>query len=91
MFDGLIGDHLDKCDTSTLYFRNLPVQKLSDQVFLLLLAGTDTTASALTTVFYHLAKEPSYQQKLVEAIQEIGDVSDPIFDYTAALRIPLLV
>ncbi|KAF8318460.1 cytochrome P450 [Clavulina sp. PMI_390] len=69
-----------------------PSQKLSDkdvaaQISTFLLAGNDTTATAITWGIYGLCKNPSTQQalrtELVEAYQTLGD--SPSYDQLNAL------
>lgn len=36
----------------------------------ILIAGADTTASTLTTGFYHILSNPKFKERLVQAIDE---------------------
>ena len=51
------------------------------QALLFLLAGYDTTSSAITFIVFHLAKNPSEQQKLRKDLKKILE-TDGEFTYS---------
>ena len=53
---------------------------LRDQIFAILMAGRDTTASALSWVFYELARHPEITRKLrAEIIDTVGLDAAPTY------------
>ncbi|KAG8529675.1 uncharacterized protein KY384_005156 [Bacidia gigantensis] len=49
---------------------------LEGDVVLAIIAGSDTTASALTFLFYHLALEPSIAETLRQELEQANDIRD---------------
>lgn len=57
-------------------------------------AGSDTTAIAIRSIFYHLMQRPECMQKLVAEIDEFtaqGLLSEPHIRYNEAIKMPYLV
>ncbi len=52
-------------------------QELRDELMSLLVAGHETTASALTWALYWIHKLPTVRQKLLEELDSLGDQPDP--------------
>ncbi|MFY8150015.1 MAG: cytochrome P450 [Prochlorococcaceae cyanobacterium] len=61
-------------------------QELRDELMTLLVAGHETTATALTWALYWLHREPGVRQKLVEELATLPADADP----TAVLSLPYL-
>ncbi|TPX07530.1 uncharacterized protein E0L32_002133 [Thyridium curvatum] len=60
---------------------------------LLRFAGSDTTAAAVSSILYHLMKNPSAYNTLVEEIDNAtraGDLSVPAIRYQEAIKLPYL-
>jgi cytochrome P450 len=55
-----------------------PAQKIQDELLNILLAGRDTTASALSFLFYHLARRPEIYAKLREEVLKLETI--PTFE-----------
>jgi cytochrome P450 len=51
----------------------LPAQELRDEIMTMFLAGTETTAAALTWAFEYLSREHAVRDRLVAEIDEGGD------------------
>lgn len=60
-------------------------QEIVDHMIFLMMAAHDTTTSTLTTLFYTLAKNPEWQERLRKNSQALGKV-DLEFDDLAALE-----
>ena len=60
--------------------------QLKDELITLLIAGHDTTATALAWAFYWLEKNPQVKEKLLHEIDSLGEHPDPI----ALSRLPYL-
>ena len=60
--------------------------RLKDELMTLLIAGHETTATALAWAFYWLEKLPQVREKLLQEIDSLGDNPDPI----ALSRLPYL-
>ncbi|HAG79859.1 MAG TPA: cytochrome P450, partial [Cyanobacteria bacterium UBA12227] len=60
--------------------------ELRDELMTLLVAGHETTATALTWAFYWIHKLPEVRQKLLEELDSLGDHPDP----NTLLRLPYL-
>lgn len=55
-------------------FSGFDMQEVRAQLDTFIIAGIDTQSAALTFIFYHLAQQPEYQEKIYEEIKEIcGD------------------
>ena len=52
--------------------------RLKDELMTLLIAGHETTATALAWAFYWLEKLPQVREKLLQEIDSLGDNPDPI-------------
>ncbi len=52
--------------------------ELRDELMTLLVAGHETTASALSWAFYWIHKIPSIREKLLEELDRLGDNPDPM-------------
>ncbi|MDJ0724896.1 MAG: cytochrome P450 [Prochloraceae cyanobacterium] len=61
-------------------------QQLKDELMTLLIAGHETTATALAWAFYWLAKLPEVKEKLLQEIDSLGENPDAI----ALSRLPYL-
>ncbi len=61
-------------------------QELRDELMTLLVAGHETTATALTWAVYWLHREPAVRQKLLEELATLPADADP----TAVLSLPYL-
>ncbi|WP_138503956.1 cytochrome P450 [Nostoc sp. PA-18-2419] len=53
-------------------------QELRDQLITLILAGYDTTATAMAWGLYWIHKKPLVREKLLQELDSLGDSSDPI-------------
>jgi cytochrome P450 len=51
--------------------------ELRDELMTLLLAGHETTATALTWALYWIHRLPAIRQRLLEEVESLGDNSDP--------------
>jgi cytochrome P450 len=51
-------------------------QEIIDHLIFLLMAGHDTTASTLTSLFYELAVNPEWQERLREASQQFAETQE---------------
>ncbi|KAL3478339.1 cytochrome P450 monooxygenase [Aspergillus californicus] len=49
---------------------------LHGDAYLIIVAGSDTTAATLTNLFFHLASNPSWQKKLQEELAQLPDLSN---------------
>jgi len=64
---------------------------LSDVVLSFVLAGRDTTATALTWALFELSRHPEIQQKLKEEIDAaLPNIADPSFDDAYGTSLPYL-
>lgn len=63
---------------------------LEGDVRLILIAGSDTTATALTYLFYYLAKDPSLVQRLREELKEHKITQDQTISIPALQKLPFL-
>ncbi|QSJ20371.1 cytochrome P450 [Nostoc sp. UHCC 0702] len=61
-------------------------EELRDELMTLLVAGHETTATALAWAFYWIHKIPSVRQKLLEELDSLGDNPDS----SAILKLPYL-
>ncbi|MFN6568049.1 cytochrome P450 [Dendronalium sp. ChiSLP03b] len=61
-------------------------EELRDELMTLLLAGHETTATALAWAFYWIHKIPSVRQKLLQELDSLGDNPDP----NAIFKLPYL-
>ena len=69
----------------TAQFHGFDKDELRAQLDTLLVAGLDTTATALFYLVYHLAKYPNYQEQIYEEIQQVfGD--DPKRELTIEVK-----
>ncbi|KIV93696.1 hypothetical protein, variant [Exophiala mesophila] len=65
---------------------------IQQEAYVALFAGSDTTAIALRSVFYHLMKHPAVYAKLLAEIDEAtaqGQLSEPV-KYAEAIKLPFL-
>ncbi|KAF5234790.1 hypothetical protein FANTH_11979 [Fusarium anthophilum] len=63
------------------------------EVYVALFAGSDTTAAAVSSILYHLVKNPQAYRKLTEEIRQAatsGELSDPSVQYSEAMKLPYL-
>ncbi|MBD1804559.1 cytochrome P450 [Microcoleus sp. FACHB-SPT15] len=60
--------------------------ELRDELMTLLVAGHETTATALAWALYWIHKLPSVREKLIQELDSLGDDSDP----SAIFRLPYL-
>ena len=56
-----------------------------DQILSILIAGRDTTATAITSAFYFLARNPGAVEKLREEIRSVGS-SDPTWEQLKQMK-----
>lgn len=61
-------------------------EELRDELMTLLLAGHETTATAIAWAFYWIHKLPSVRQKLLQELDSLGDNPDP----SAIFKLPYL-
>ncbi|MBC6432245.1 cytochrome P450 [Nostoc sp. HG1] len=61
-------------------------EELRDELMTLLVAGHETTATAIAWAFYWIHKIPSVRQKLLEELDSLGDSPDP----SAIFKLPYL-
>ncbi|MEH2060660.1 MAG: cytochrome P450 [Nostoc sp.] len=61
-------------------------EELRDELMTLLLAGHETTATAIAWAFYWIHKIPSVRQKLLQELDGLGDNPDP----SAIFKLPYL-
>ncbi|MCL6752775.1 cytochrome P450 [Nostoc sp. CCCryo 231-06] len=61
-------------------------EELRDELMTLLVAGHETTATAIAWAFYWIHKIPSVRQKLLEELDSLGDNPDP----SAIFKLPYL-
>ncbi|KAK4862118.1 hypothetical protein LT330_003256 [Penicillium expansum] len=66
------------------------VDRLTDQGHLLLVAGTETTANALTTIAFHLLKNPSVLADLREELKVAMPAPDSILTWSSLEKLPFL-
>jgi cytochrome P450 len=69
----------------------LPLTEIVGHSYVLLLAGTETTALTLTGIMYHLCKHSEYKSRMREELRELGDPNSPEYPWQKAIRTPLLV
>ncbi|MBV8588149.1 MAG: cytochrome P450, partial [Verrucomicrobia bacterium] len=60
--------------------------ELRDELMTLLVAGHETTATAITWALYWIHKLPAVREKLINELQSLGDPADP----NAIFRLPYL-
>jgi cytochrome P450 len=67
------------------FFHDKKLDKLilTGEARLLIVAGSDTTASTLTYILYNIAKHPAVAKKLREELEEHHVANDETFDITA--------
>ncbi|QKQ75974.1 cytochrome P450 [Nostoc sp. TCL240-02] len=61
-------------------------EELHDELMTLLIAGHETTATAIAWAFYWIHKIPSVRQKLLQELDSLGDNPDP----SAIFKLPYL-
>ncbi|MCC5667714.1 cytochrome P450 [Nostoc sp. CHAB 5784] len=61
-------------------------EELRDELMTLLIAGHETTATAIAWAFYWIHKIPSVRQKLLQELDSLGDNPDP----SAIFKLPYL-
>ncbi|YAF93940.1 MAG: cytochrome P450 [Nodularia sp. CChRGM 3473] len=61
-------------------------QELHDELITLLFAGYETTATAMAWALYWIHKTPAVREKLLQELDTIGDLSDPM----SIFRLPYL-
>jgi cytochrome P450 len=91
IFDGLVNKFVQESDDGTLHIDRLPVRLLSDQAFMLLLAGTETTATTMVFLLHLLSENPHEEFRLLHELQQLGDIRDPKYDFRAASNLPIVV
>ncbi|WP_017316765.1 cytochrome P450 [Mastigocladopsis repens] len=64
----------------------MTVQELRDELMTLLLAGNETTASAMAWALYWIHRLPEVRQKLLQELDTLGDSPDPM----SIARLPYL-
>ncbi|KAK3905020.1 glycosyl hydrolase family 76-domain-containing protein [Staphylotrichum tortipilum] len=62
-----------------------PEKFVIDQIMSILIAGRDTTASAMAAAFYFLARNPAAVEKLREEIRRVGD-EDPTWEQLKQMK-----
>ncbi|NEP81025.1 MAG: cytochrome P450, partial [Okeania sp. SIO3B3] len=61
-------------------------RELHDELITLLLAGHETTATALAWAFYWIHRQPEISNKLLSELEDLGDNPDPM----AVIKLPYL-
>ncbi|EXJ84620.1 hypothetical protein A1O3_05290 [Capronia epimyces CBS 606.96] len=87
ILDQLYRIHLEKGDKV-----DFNLGEIEQEAYVALFAGSDTTAIALRSVFYHLFKNPTVYKQLVQEIDEAaerGQLSSPV-KYSEAIQLPFL-
>ncbi|KAJ9646253.1 hypothetical protein H2204_000916 [Knufia peltigerae] len=70
------------------------IPEIQNEACVAIFAGSDTTAIAIRSIFYHLMQRPECMQKLVAEIDEFtaqGLLSEPHIRYNEAIKMPYLV
>ncbi|KAH7268656.1 cytochrome P450 [Fusarium solani] len=70
--------------------RGLDIGEIEAEVGVLLDAGSDTTAIALTHVMYNLLRHPKALQRLRDELKETLDVDSPVASYGQVKNLPYL-
>jgi unspecific monooxygenase len=58
--------------------KSMTEQELRDEMVTLLLAGHDTTASAMAWALYWIHQQPQVREKLLQELDSLGDFLDPM-------------
>ena len=74
IFDGLINKFVQESGDGTLHLDRLPVRLLSDQAFMLLLAGTETTATTMVFLLHLLSENHHEESRLLHDLKKLGDM-----------------
>ncbi|KAM0689458.1 hypothetical protein Q7P36_010329 [Cladosporium allicinum] len=90
IFDGLINKFVQESGDGTLHLDRLPVRLLSDQAFMLLLAGTETTATTMVFLLHLLSENHHEESRLLHDLKKLGDMRDPRYDFRAASNLPIV-
>lgn len=91
IFDGLVSRFVQESGDETLHVDRLPVRLLSDQASMLLLAGTETTATTMVFLLHLLSANPHEESRLLHDLNQLGDIRDPQYDFRAASNLPIVV
>ncbi|KAH7126509.1 cytochrome P450 [Dactylonectria estremocensis] len=70
------------------------MKEVQVEVYVALFAGSDTTAAAISSILYHLMKNPTAYRKLnaeIEAATKSGQLSEPNVRFNEAMKLPYLV
>lgn len=62
-----------------------PEDYLVDQILSIIIAGRDTTAAAMSALFYYLARDPAAVQKLRKEIQDLA-VETPTWEQLRQMK-----
>ncbi|KAF7859461.1 uncharacterized protein EAF02_010909 [Botrytis sinoallii] len=66
------------------------IPDLSDEAFLFVLAGTDTTGATIANALYYILSSPSVSSKLLDELTANGITSQETFDCSRVQRLPYL-
>lgn len=91
IFDGLVGKFVQESGDGNLHLNRLPARLLSDQAFMLLLAGTETTATTMVFLLHLLSENTHEESRLLHDLGQLGDIRDPQYDFRAASNLPIVV
>ena len=69
---------MDACEKST--GKPIPQKQQLDEVLTLIIAGHETTASALNWTWYLISKHPQVEQRLLEETEKVLHGRPPVFD-----------
>lgn len=68
-----------------MFKANPPEEYIIDQILTILIAGRDTTATAMAAVFYFLARHPEAVEKLRQEIKSVG-VEEPTWEQLKQMK-----
>jgi cytochrome P450 len=91
IIDRLVEPHLSKDVDLDTNLKALPLTEIVGHSYVLLLAGTETTALTLTGIMYHLCKHDGYKRQIRKELRELGDPDGPEYPWEKAVRTPSLV
>jgi hypothetical protein len=91
IIDKLVEPYLSKDVDLETNLKALPLMEIVGHSYVLLLAGTDTTALTLTGIMYHLCKNREYTRRVRQELCKVGDPDSPEYPWQRAIRTPFLV
>lgn len=71
-------------------FPALTSQQITGQSIVFILAGFETTSNTLSTLTYHLAKNPEVQEKLVAEVEEVMEAFDGKMNHETIADMPYM-